>query len=88
MTDHSHMGGASGHNINATSFSVRSLFADFADFSGKAAAKFRSGTRALQLARMKSILAQMSDYQLSQVGITRSEISVYAESLMGRDSEL
>lgn len=64
-------------------------------FSGLAAAvsKFfvrlringASWLRALQLARMKSVLMSMSDEQLAQIGIIRTEISRYAKSLMSDD---
>jgi uncharacterized protein YjiS (DUF1127 family) len=34
------------------------------------------------MARMLSALSNMSDYQLAQIGISRSEIPEYAEKLM------
>ncbi|GAA6161993.1 MULTISPECIES: DUF1127 domain-containing protein [Ruegeria] len=38
--------------------------------------------KALQMARMLSTLSNMSDYQLSQIGISRSDIPKYAAKLM------
>ena len=52
-------------------------------------AKFRSGARsffkALQVARMVSTLTQMSDNQLKQIGISRSEIPEYTRKLMANE---
>lgn len=55
-------------------------------------AKFRSASRsffkALQDARMVSTLTQMSDTQLKQIGISRSEIPEFARKLMaGEDTD-
>ncbi len=36
----------------------------------------------LQVARMMATLSNMSDHQLAQIGINRSEISDYAEKLV------
>lgn len=36
----------------------------------------------LQVSRMKSVLHQMSDAQLDQIGIKRSQINAHAETLM------
>ena len=44
--------------------------------------KARSGLRALQMARMLSTLSSMSDHQLAQIGISRSDIPKYAATLM------
>ena len=49
-------------------------------------AKISSGFHAVQLARVKSILSRMSDRQLAEIGIKRSEISQYATKLMSSDS--
>ena len=59
-----------------------SFFAMLVNWSGNAVAKFGSGVRALQDARMMSTLSNMSDYQLTQIGIKRSDIPQYAEKLM------
>ncbi len=42
----------------------------------------KAALKALKMARMLSALSNMSDYQLAQIGISRSEISEYAEKLM------
>lgn len=47
--------------------------------------KAKSALRALQTARMVSVLVNMSDQQLSEIGISRSEIPQYAERLMFED---
>ncbi len=44
--------------------------------------KAKAALKALQMARMLSTLSNMSDYQLAQIGISRSEIPAYAEKLM------
>lgn len=41
--------------------------------------------QSVQVARMTSALAQMSDSQLAQIGISRSEIYRYAEYLTSQD---
>jgi len=45
-------------------------------------AKAHGVLRTLQMARMLSILSNMSDSQLAQIGISRSDIPKYAETLM------
>mgnify|MGYP003625305982 CR=1 FL=1 len=50
-------------------------------------AKIALGFHAVQLARVKSILSRMSDRQLAEIGIKRSEISQYATKLMALDSD-
>ena len=45
-------------------------------------AKAKAAVKALQMARMLSTLSNMSDYQLAQIGISRSDIPEYAEKLM------
>lgn len=44
--------------------------------------KAKAILKTLQLARMISTLSSMSDHQLAQIGITRSDIPKYAEELM------
>ncbi len=48
-------------------------------------AKVHAGIRALQMARMLSTLSSMSDHQLAQVGISRSDIPKYAATLMDNE---
>lgn len=78
MTDRMEITGA-GHNTT--------LLADIAAFPRVLRAKVGGALRALQLARMQSILSQMSDYQLAQVGVKRSQIADFAATLMARDSD-
>ncbi|MGB7318160.1 MAG: hypothetical protein WBC85_09365 [Planktotalea sp.] len=40
---------------------------------------------ALKHGRMMSVLSNMSDAQLSQIGITRADIPAYAKTLLERD---
>lgn len=61
---------------------VQGLVSVIAGIGGKTMAKTRSFTKSLQMARMMSVLSSMSDYQLVQIGISRSEIPKYAKSLM------
>lgn len=44
--------------------------------------KLGSLLKTVQTARMMTILANMSDQQLDEIGITRSDIPRYAEELM------
>jgi uncharacterized protein YjiS (DUF1127 family) len=48
-------------------------------------AKANATLRTLQMARMMSTLSSMSDYQLAQIGISRSDIPKYAETLMAKE---
>jgi len=47
--------------------------------------KAHAALRAVQMARMLSTLSNMSDYQLAQIGISRSDIPKYAETLMANE---
>ena len=51
----------------------------------KTLASARTTLKTLQTARMISVLTKMSDFQLSQIGITRSEIPEYANELMKQE---
>ena len=51
-------------------------------FLAKLGVKAHTCLRALQMARMLSTLSSMSDYQLAQIGISRSDIPKYAATLM------
>ncbi|MGC1496706.1 MAG: DUF1127 domain-containing protein [Sulfitobacter sp.] len=48
-------------------------------------AKANAAMKTLQMARMISTLTNMSDYQLTQIGISRSDIPKYAETLMANE---
>ncbi|MFK7871462.1 MAG: DUF1127 domain-containing protein [Roseobacter sp.] len=54
-------------------------------------AKFRAkvcaASKTFQIARMQSTLSSMSDHQFAQIGISRSDIPKYAETLMAKDYE-
>lgn len=45
----------------------------------------RSALASLQAARMLSLLENMSDHELTQVGISRSDIPSYVKKLMVRE---
>ena len=47
--------------------------------------RMKYALRTLQIARMMSVLANMSDQQLAETGITRSEIPEYALRLMSEE---
>ncbi|MBT8418701.1 MAG: DUF1127 domain-containing protein [Silicimonas sp.] len=51
------------------------------------AATAKSFLRAMQMARMMSSLAEMSDRQLAEIGITRSQIPQYAEKLLAQETD-
>ena len=61
----------------APSTTIASPNAAFARFKAWVSVSFWR----FQSAQMESVLAQFSDTQLEQIGITRSEIPGYAESL-------
>lgn len=54
-------------------------------FGSDLLATAKSVVKATQTARMMSVLAKMSDRQLAEIGITRSEISRHAKWLMAED---
>ncbi len=64
------------HNASATISSILTVF------GVKALASAKSTLKSLQTARMVSVLASMTDVELAQIGITRSEIPPYAAKLM------
>ena len=64
---------------------VQGLVSGIAGIGGKALAKTRTLKKSLQMARMMSVLSSMSDDQLFQIGISRSEIPKYAKTLMADD---
>ncbi len=54
-------------------------------FLARLGAKAHARLRAMQMARMLSTLSSMSDHQLAQIGISRSDIPRYAEKLMATE---
>lgn len=71
---------ASGLTQNAQGF-----LAAMARFVRHVLAKAKSSLHAVQMARMLSTLSGMSDRQLAQIGIARSDIPRYAKTLMAED---
>ena len=47
---------------------------------------FRTYMQTVQIARMQSVLANLTDFQLEQIGITRAEIATYSERLFSNDT--
>lgn len=86
MTANSHADGSSRVTVATARLllfkSVQRSVSVVAKFGGKALAKAHIALKALQLARMLSTLSNMSDRQLAEIGISRSEIPEYAEKLM------
>ncbi|WP_390910354.1 DUF1127 domain-containing protein [Pseudosulfitobacter sp. SM2401] len=64
-----------------SSYAITCLISLLATFGAKANAALRT----LQVARMMSTLSSMSDIQLAQIGISRSDIPEYAETLMAKE---
>lgn len=52
--------------------------------AGKGLGAVHASITALQTARMLSTLSNMSNEQLAQIGISRSDIPTYAKTLMAR----
>lgn len=70
-----------GADQRAASSPLTALFGALAAIRGRAAAV----VRALQVARMMSVLAGMSDGQLAAIGITRADIPRHVAKLMAED---
>lgn len=73
-----------GHGITASIFlskGARGLRTILARIGAKA----KSALKALQMARMQSVFSNMNDHQLAQIGIQRSDIPKYAETLMAEE---
>ncbi|MEQ6204502.1 DUF1127 domain-containing protein [Sulfitobacter sp. HNIBRBA2951] len=69
------------HTNEGTSFHPAAALSRMASATAAKAGKF---VHALQTARMVSVLTNMSDQQLKQIGITRSEIGQYAQKLTAK----
>ena len=48
--------------------------------------KAHEALKAVQLARMMSVLSNLNDHQLAQIGISRNEIQDYAKMLMANET--
>ncbi|MBT3139999.1 DUF1127 domain-containing protein [Phaeobacter gallaeciensis] len=57
----------------------------FISILAKLGAQANAALKTLQMARMLSTLSGMSDTQLAQIGISRSNIPKYAETLMAKE---
>lgn len=68
----------SGHAVSV-------LISLLARLGSNAVVKANGALRTMKMARMLSTLSNMSDYQLAQIGISRSDIPKYAETLMAND---
>ncbi|PVH30154.1 hypothetical protein [Pararhodobacter oceanensis] len=66
----------------AGSPAVSAAIAALSRFGGKIKTQAQHLSKAIQLARMMSVLANMSDDHLELIGVTRSEIPAYAEKLL------
>lgn len=58
------------------------LFGVLNGVSAKVKAAASSGLRTLQMARMMSVLSEMTDHQLHEIGISRADIPDYAKKLI------
>ena len=82
MTVNSHTAGPDGRHAVTASISLSKIAHSFLSILAWFGAKAKSTLKALQMGRMLSMLSNMSDHQLAQIGIQRSEIPKYAETLM------
>lgn len=82
MTVNSHMVGPDTRDAAAASITLPKIAHGFVSVLARFGDKSRSALRLLQMARMLSTLSNMSDHQLAQIGILRSDIPKYAETLM------
>ena len=77
---------ASLHSVEADSRrAVAAFISAVVRIGFKAMAKTHSVLLTVQTARMMSVLSNMSDHQLDQIGISRADIPKYAETLMAED---
>lgn len=82
MTVNSHTAGPDGRHAVTASISLSKIAHSFLSILAWFGTKAKSTLKALQMGRMLSTLSNMSDHQLAQIGIQRSEIPKYAETLM------
>ena len=67
------------------SISMSKVAHSFVSVLARIGGKSYSALKSLQIARMLSTLANMSDHQLAQIGIQRSDIPKYAETLLAEE---
>lgn len=72
------------HGVTVTN-SWSKIAHGFLSILARFGAKAKSTLKALQMARMLSVLSNMTDYHLGQLGIQRSDIPKYAETLMANE---
>lgn len=70
------------HTFGAAESPTSRFFGAFSGFGAKVSAFASSALQALQVARMASVLSEMTDQQLADIGISRSGIPAYAETLI------
>ena len=75
----------SSHSAGSGVRHITNILAILADFGTKTLAKGKTALKLLQTARMMSALSNMTDHQLDEIGISRSEIPQYAEKLIGTE---
>ncbi|WP_236939978.1 DUF1127 domain-containing protein [Falsihalocynthiibacter arcticus] len=85
MTVNSHTAGPEGRHAVTATISLSKMAHGFVSILAPIGAKAHSVLKSLQMARMLSTLANMSDHQLAQIGIRRSDIPKYAETLMAEE---
>ncbi|WP_254694185.1 DUF1127 domain-containing protein [Sulfitobacter sp. SK012] len=85
MTVNSHTGGPDTGHAATASISLSKMAHGFVSMLARIGVKAHSIVKSLQMARMLSTLANMSDHQLAQIGIRRSDIPKYAETLMAEE---
>ena len=85
MTVNSHTAGSEGRYTVTATISLSKIAHSFLSILARIGAKAKSVLNALQMARMLSTLSNMSDHQLAQIGIQRSDIPKYAETLMANE---
>jgi uncharacterized protein YjiS (DUF1127 family) len=82
MTVNLHTAGPDSRQAVNTLISMSKIERGFLSMLARFGVKAKSTLKAVQMARMLSALSSMSDYQLAQIGIQRSEIPKYAKTLM------
>ena len=85
MTVNSQTAGPDGTHAVTASIYLSKIAHSVLSILARLRAKAKFVLRALQMARMLSTLSNMSDHQLAQIGIQRSDIPKYAETLMANE---
>ncbi|MEY8099027.1 DUF1127 domain-containing protein [Falsihalocynthiibacter sp. S25ZX9] len=85
MTVNSNMAEPNGRHRGTAAISFSKITHGFLAILARFRANAKSTLKVLQMARMMSVLSNMSDHQLAQIGIQRAEIPKYAETLMANE---